>query len=850
MRDWFAGFFALTGGLALGAGPEVASPVELTKTQRDFFEAKIRPVLIEHCHQCHAADAGAIKSDFLLDTREGIRKGGKSGRDAVIPGDPAGSQLLEAIRQTNPELRMPPKTTLPDTVIADFETWIAMGAPDPRDGESKLPRELAAATHWAFQPVANREPPDVKQTEWPRDRIDHFVLSRLEVSGLRPVRDADRRTLIRRATLELTGLPPLTEEIRDFLEDPAADPAAFAKVVDRLLASPRFGERWGRHWLDVARFGESSGYSRNMLYPYAWRYRNWVIDSFNNNLPYDQFIRQQVAGDLLPAATPADRERQITATGFLTVGAKTLDESNLTLFQLNVADDMIDATCRAFLALTANCARCHDHKYDPFPTRDYYALAGIFQSTRHLAGTETNTRSEHVAGFPLGPDGAERVKQIAELTKKADAIQATYLEVVKKRNEIRDPLEKQGLDWKKSPPPALVAAEAEVQRHQAFVKGARDAIPAPPEFTMAVLDAAVMSDGEWKAAVEANKKDARIPLPARISDSPLYEKGLPTKPLEVVPRGVPGLFVDLLPSPPVRPTESGRLPLAEWLTDPRNPLTARVYVNRVWHHLFGSGLVPSVDNFGLLGESPSHPELLDDLALRFTGEEMGWSTKKLVRTILLSRAWGLDSVADPESYAADPGNRLLWRFAPQVIEAEALRDSLLFVSGTLDLSPFEGSQVAEISKQLPQAQAREIGRKDYYLKDATAEVPYRSVYLPVARSAVLDVMTVFDMPDPNLVTGARQSTIVPSQSLFLMNSPLALSASRGTATRLLADTAGKSDVERIPIAFERLFGRLPTPEESAAMARFLSPPESPEQLTIWAQALQALMVSGEFRTVY
>ncbi len=824
MRDWFLGIFALTGGIASGAGPEVPVSVELTKPQRDFFEAKIRPVLIERCHQCHATGAKKIESDFLLDTREGIRKGGKSGRDAVIPGDVAGSHLLEAIRQTNPDLRMPPKSKLPDAVIADFESWIAMGAPDPRDGESKLPRELAAVSHWAFQPITNHELPAVTDAAWPRDRIDHYVKHRLDVAGLHPAGNADRRTLIRRATLELTGLPPLPEEIRAFLDDPVPDIDAFAKVVDRLLASPRFGERWGRHWLDVARYGESSGYSRNMLYPYAWRYRNWVIEALNRDLPYDQFIRQQIAGDLLPATTLEERERQITATGFLTVGAKTLDEANVTLFQLNVADDMIDATCRAFLALTANCARCHDHKYDPFPTRDYYALAGIFQSTRHLAGTETNTRSEHVSAYPLGPDGEQRVKQIAELTKQADAIQATYLEVVKKRNEIRDPLEKQGPDWKKNPPPALVAAEAEVQRHQALVKAAREAIPAPPEFTMAVLDAAVMTDEQWKVAVEATKKDPKIPLPSRLADSPVYGKGLPDQPLDPVPRGVPGLFAAQLKSPVVGPKESGRLQLAEWLTDPKNPLTARVYVNWVWHHLFGAGIVTTVDNFGLLGESPSHPELLDDLARRFMSPEMGWSTKKLIRAIVLSRAWGLDSAADQASYAADPGNRLFWRFAPQPIEAEALRDSLLFAGGKLDFSPLNGSQVAEISKQLPQAQAREIGRRDYYLKDATADVPYRSVYLPVARSAVLDVMTIFDMPDPNLVTGARQSTIVPTQSLFLMNSPLALSASRAAAERLLADTPGQNDTARtgLPSPSSGSSGRLLTPtslltEERAAM---------------------------------
>lgn len=841
--------FAAAATFAVHAA-EPSPDAALTKEQRDFFEAKIRPVLIEHCHRCHAAEAEEVKADFLLDTREGIRKGGVSGRDAVIPGDPAGSQLLAAIRHLDPDLQMPPKTKLPDAVVADFEAWIAMGAPDPRDGDSKLPRELAAASHWSFQPLANPEPPAVKDGSWPRDRVDRFVFARLEEAGLKPTKDAARRTLIRRATLELTGLPPDPAEIRAFLGDPAPDHEAFVRVVDRLLASPRFGERWGRHWLDVARYGESSGYSRNMLYPYAWRYRDWVIDAYNRDLPYDEFIRQQIAGDLLPADTPEQRERQTLGTGFLTVGAKTLDEDDVTLFELNVADDLIDATTRAFLALTANCARCHDHKYDPIPTRDYYALAGIFRSSQHLAGVETNTRCEHAAALPLGPDGAERVRLIAEKTKAADEAQKTYLEIVKKRNEIRDPLEKQGIDWKKNPTPELVAAEAEVQRHQAIVKAAQAVIPAPPEFAMVVREGRVMTDEEWKAAVEANAKDRKIPLPSRIADSPLFDKGLPSNPLDPVPRGVPGLFVRQLASPTIGPGESGRRQLADWLADPRNPLTARVYVNRVWHHLFGAGLVSTVDNFGLLGESPSHPDLLDDLARRFMGPEMEWSTKRLIRTLVLSRVWRLDSAPDPAALVLDPGNRLLWRFAPQAAEAEVVRDSLLSVAGTLQAGPPGSSQVEAIAKTLPNAQGREIGRKSFYLKDATAEVPHRSIYLPVARSAVFDVMTLFDLPDPNLVSGAREESVVPSQMLFLLNSPVVLAASRAAAERILTETPRSDDRARIAAAFERVYGRSPEPGEGEASLAFLDSADGSGGEEAWAMLMQALMAAGEFRTVY
>ncbi|MCB1233222.1 MAG: DUF1549 domain-containing protein, partial [Verrucomicrobiae bacterium] len=431
MRLAFTGFLALAAAVFELPAAEL-TPISLTKSERDFFESKIRPVLVEHCHECHAADADEVKADFLLDTRLGIRKGGISGRDAIIPGDPSGSQLLEALRYENEDLQMPPEGRLPDPVIADFETWIAMGAPDPRDGESKLPREIAAENHWAFQPVKKPELPEVKDSDWPKDRIDRFVLAKLEQNEMRPVGDADRRTLIRRATLELSGLPPTREEITAFLADPADDMAAFTKVVDRLLDSPAFGERWGRHWLDVARYAESSGYSRNMLYPYAWRYRDWVIDAFNADKPYDRFLTEQLAGDLLPADSPEQRDAQHIATGFLTIGPKTLNEGDPLLFELNVADDQIDATCRAFLALTANCARCHDHKYDPIPTADYYALAGIFRSSRNLAGTSTNVRAEHEKAYALGPEGESLLQRIEEATAAADEAQKTYLEIVKK----------------------------------------------------------------------------------------------------------------------------------------------------------------------------------------------------------------------------------------------------------------------------------------------------------------------------------------------------------------------------------------------------------------------------------
>ena len=844
----FAAVAFASASLSLGVLPG-AEP-DLSKAQRDFFESKIRPVLVEHCYGCHSAEAKKVEADYLLDTRAGIRKGGASGRDAVIPGDLSGSQLLEAIRYENPKLQMPPSDhgeKLSGAVIADFETWITMGAPDPRDGESKLPRELAAESHWAFQPVIRPELPPVKNADWPRDRIDHFVLAKLESKKLEPVGDADRSMLIRRATLELTGLPPTLEEIRDFLIDPAPDDQAFATVVDRLLDSPAFGERWGRHWLDVARYAESSGYSRNMLYPYAWRYRDWVIDAFNADKPYDRFLTEQLAGDLLPADSPSQRDARHIATGFLTIGPKTLNEGDPLLFELNVADDQIDATCRAFLALTANCARCHDHKYDPIPTADYYALAGIFRSSQNLAGTSTNVRAEHETAWAMGPDGEQALKRIEEATKKADETQAAYMELVKKRNDIRDPLEKKGIDWRKNPTPALTAAEAEVQRFQDLVRAAKAAIPASPDFAMAVKDAPVMTDADWKTEEEAAAKDKKLPRPLRIADSPIFNKGLHDQPLEPVARGVLSLFEPQLKAPSIPADESGRRQLAAWLTDPNNPLPARVMVNRVWHHLFGTGLVETVDNFGLLGASPSHPELLDDLALRFSGEEMNWSMKRLIRTIMLSRAWRLSSTVDETSYAVDPDNRLIWRFAPQRLEGEAIRDSLLFVGTGLDEPPADGSQVFTISMKQAKPLQREIGRRDYYYQDVDENVRYRSVYLPMARDVLFDSLKVFDAPDPNLVVGGRKLTIVPTQALFLMNSQLVLEQAAAMAERIAAGVPYNPG-QRAMVVYLSLLAREPSPEEKSLMSEFVLADGNSEKA--WAEAIQAVMASGEFRTVY
>lgn len=819
----------------------------------EFFERKIRPVLVNHCYECHSSGKKTVKGDYLLDTREGIRKGGASGRDAVIPGDPGGSQLIDAIQYHNEQLQMPPKHQLSPGIVANFTRWIEMGAPDPRDGQSRLPREIAAENHWAWQPPIRHSAPETEDPDWSLDTIDRFVWFTLKKQGLKPNPPADRRTLIRRLFLELTGLPPAPEDIHQFISDPEPDDQALESLVDRLLASDGFGVRWGRHWLDVARYGESSGYSRNMLYPHAWRFRNYVIDSFNEDKPYDQFVMEQIAGDLLPAESVEQKDRQIIATGFLTIGAKTFNEGDQLLFRLNCADDQIDATSRAFLTLTANCSRCHDHKYDPIPAADYYALAGIFLSSRNLAGSETNVRAEHSEAYPLGEDGWAKLEAIEAARKKADETQAAYLELVKERDQIRAPLKEKGIDWKKSPTPELSKAEAKVQAFQTEVKKAREAIPEPPDFAMAVIEGLTGSEAEaFAREQEADKaliaemkkagKRPKLPIPDRpkIADSPLYDLGNHKSPLDPVPRGALSLVG--YQTNPISEIESGRLQLAEWIVDQRNPLTAKVYVNRIWHHLFGRGLVETVDNFGVLGAEPTHPELLDELALDFV--ENGWSTKYLVRRIVLSQTWRQSSALCAKSSKIDPENRWLWRFSPQLLEGEAIRDSVLAVSGRLDEAMLETSQVAEISKQQELGRQREIGRRSFYEKDVTWNVEYRSVYLPMARDKLPDMLLTFDAPDPNLVAGARQLTIVPAQALYLLNSDLMIEHSQHTGKRIEDFPTGN----RIELAFELILGRKPFQEEKENMEAFIKSGDQGENS--WSRIAHILMCSGEFRTIY
>jgi hypothetical protein len=778
----------------------------VTPEQVEFFEAKIRPVLATQCGKCHASTAEKLRGGLRLDSRQALRLGGDSG-PVIVPGNPDESLLIRAIRYRDEELRMPPKAKLPDAVIADFEAWVKMGAPDSRTGSSGAAARPAidvakGREFWSFRPPKKSAAPAVKRADWPRGDVDRFLLATLESRGLSPVADADRPRLLRRVTFDLIGLPPTPEELDAFVRDDSPD--AFGHVVDRLLASPRFGERWGRHWLDVARFAESSG-KTNFTYPQAWRYRDWVIASFNADKPYDQFVREQIAGDLLPAIDDRRRADQIIATGFLALGSKAHDAENRGQFVLDVVDEQIEATTRAFLGLTVACARCHDHKMDPIPQRDYYALSGIFRSTQTCSGTLAGVFPNFNASPLIElPPGAGVPAAVASLTaEQRAAMEDRLAALVRERDSI----------------PPGEANRDRLRRANSMLATLRYRV---------LID---RPDGPPRAFAMGVRERGEV------VDSPLYVRGELDQPGEVVPRALVQVLCAETPAPIA--VGSGRRELADWLASPANPLTARVMVNRVWLHLFGRGLVPTPDNFGAAGQRPSHPELLDTLAVDFMAD--GWSIQRLIRRIVLSRAYGLDSAHDPYNFEADPDNSLVWRMSKRRLEAEALRDALLFVSGRLVPEPPVGSAVARTGEGLA-----------LFLRVAGLDVsdPHRSIYLPVVRDGVLESLALFDFADPSLVSGERATTTGPAQALYFMNGTFVSRQAEALAERVRAFDG--DDAQCVDRAYRLALARPPTAGERDRALAFLrvfaarAAGADPARAA-WSAFCQALFAGAEFR---
>lgn len=786
----------------------------------EFFEKKVRPILIERCYECHSVEK-KTKGGLALDSRDAVQKGGDTG-PALVAGQPDKSLIIEAIRYKNRDMQMPPKGALPDAEIKVLEEWVRLGAPDPRiaaaSGPKKAPRVInvdEGRKHWAFRPIAKLSAP--KGIPAGGNPIDAFISAKLAEKGLTLSPPADKRNLIRRATFDLTGLPPTPEEIAAFLAD--SSPEAFSKVVDRLLRSPHYGERWGRHWLDVARYADSNGMDENIALGTAWRYRDYVVNSFNADKPFDQFLTEQIAGDLLPAATLAERHEHAVATGFLNLGAKVLAEADKQKLQMDVVDEQIETTGRAFLSMTLGCVRCHDHKFDPILQDDYYALAAIFKSTRsftHEVGTISYWNEVPLGGFDEFAE-VKSAERAFELKKKEVAAAAAAAK-------------------KKPSPDAMALADRLMTEQEEMEKNL-------PDFPTTV------------AVTEGDRILPTLPIHIRGSHLSL---GKP------IPRGFPQVMqASMAPKPTFPAKQSGRLELARWLASADHPLTSRVLVNRVWTWHFGQGIVATPDNFGILGQPPSHPELLDYLARWFTAN--GWGVKDLHRLIMLSATYqqassretssaaadapnqkggSINEKSTGKAFEADPENRLLWHFPVRRLEAEEIRDAMVSTAGKIDL------RIG--GKTLPLRNRQFVF--NHTSKDATSyDSMRRALYLPIIRNNLYDLFQQFDYPDPTVSTGLRNSTIVSPQALLLMNSNLATDAALGFAKRLLPASDVKARIEQ---AHAIAYGRAPTAHDLAKARDFLTTADAhlastiddpaARELRVWSLYCQALLMANEF----
>ena len=766
----------------------------------DFFEKRIRPLLEDRCYDCHSTEAGKAKGGLKLDTREGWAKGGESG-PAIVPGKPDDSLLITGVRYWDKSFQMPPKHPLPPELVADLIEWVKLGAPDPRTGDSAPAKGKTSTVdyekgrqHWSFQPVQKQERPPVKDTAWPRNDIDFFTLPRMERAGVAPAPDADPRTLIRRATFDLTGLPPTPEEVEAFTTDTIRNPqSAIRNLTDRLLASPRYGERWGRHWLDVARYADTCGNASDYPVPQAFMYRNYVIAAFNADMPYDRFIREQLAGDLLPAASPEERERHIVATGYLAsvrhfAGGK--GEPHLTI------EDAIENMGRTFLGLSLSCARCHDHKFDPVPTTDYYALYGVFSSTTFPhPGSEGKNRPENLIPL-LAPAELEAVKKPWQ--GKLDALDSAA--------KVADAVKEEA---KKEPetPERNARIDASRKERDAAREQRRQLAENPP----------------WQLAYAVSEG---VPADAR-----LHVRGDPKRLGDAVPRHFP----TILGGQPLGADAkaSGRRELADAIVAPANPLTARVMVNRIWQYHFGRGLVATPNDFGLRGQPPSNPELLDFLAQRFI--ESGWSVKAMHRLILNSRTWQLASIGPAQT--ADPRNELWHRAERRRLDAESIRDALLCVSGDLDLAPGGAHPFPAVNTW---------GFTQHNQFFATYDTRQRTVFQMQQRLRRHPFLELFDGADPNSSTAARQTSTTPLQSLFVMNDPFTHERAAHLAARLQREQP--DDASRIGHAFQILYSRAPQPEETQMAADYLAQLAARKLPAdqAWQSLSRALLAANEF----
>jgi len=833
--------------LSVGWTPLLLSAADgPSKQQVAFFEKHIRPVLVGHCYQCHSADAEELQGGLRLDLRDTLLRGGDSGA-AIVAGDPEESLLIQAIRFDG--LEMPPNEQLPEHVIANFEKWIEMGAPDPRDGAGaplEGPEPTAGQDHWAFQHIVKTSPPDVLDEDWVNSEIDYFVLAELEREGLEPAPDAERHTWLRRVSFDLTGLPPTLEQIEDFLTDESAN--AHEKVVDRLLSSSAFGERWARYWLDLVGYADQRTAEAPMYAHHAWRYRDWVIDALNRDVPFDHFTRQQLAGDLLPSESVQERRENLIATGFLVLGDMRIEDYDKMQLHVDTIDSQVSKVGKAFLGLTLGCARCHDHKFDPVSRDDYYAIAGIFDSTSTLYRSTVGIWSEvNTLDLPETPQQvAQRIEAENEHSRKLMRLTAKMDQHQQRLNELNELLKEDDARREQEE-----TAQAENNDKEAAGDTAEAEDEADPIEKLhkerEELDTAI---GKLRHVINhAQLLVSKIPMAygvrdvAQPADMRITIRGNPRALGAAVPRGV--LTVLPTPSAEIPDSQSGRMQLAEWIVSPDNPLTPRVTVNRIWQKLIGVGLHRNVDYFGLPEGEPSHPKLLDYLAVTFM--ESGWSQKSLIRTIALSRTYRMSSQHNPRAHEVDPDNRLIWRMNRSRMDAEAIRDAILAASGKLQ--PFAGGPTFPFD--IPEnvvniGRIRSVVNFPFFrlAKFHPQTEFYRTVYLPIIRGPsqpeMADLRNVFDFTSPAQTAGQRNVTTVPTQALYLMNSPQVKKYAQHIAERIQAE------VDENPARVDRLWkivlNRPITEQEQDKAAEFLGAAGD----DAWRELCHALIASGEF----
>jgi len=840
------------------AAEEPQESPKLTKQETQYFESRIRPILATKCYSCHSVDSGEAEGGLRLDSREAILRGGTSG-PALVPKNPTKSLLIKAVEHLDSDLAMPPKSAggkLSENDIKELTRWVRMGAPDPRkEEEHLLAKEQineSAKSWWAYQPMTTPNLP--AKDAWAWNNIDRFIAEKHRDNKIQPVSDAEPSALLRRLYFDLTGLPPTIEQVRAFsdsLKSGASRQETIERVVDELLESQAFASHWARHWLDVARYAESSGRDVNVPYNQAWRYRDWVIDAFRTNKPFDRFLLEQIAGDLIQTDDPQEKAEGIVATGFLAIGSRNINEGNQKLFALDQADEQIDSVFQATMAMTMACARCHDHKFEPISQKQYTAVAGIFLSTdtRYGASGGNNARnSADPIELPSECDAPTLAPTWSE-----EEIKKKRQELAKLRKEIASIIDDMDEKRKK----AKANGTFDRSRQQELRKASQQANEL--EFQLSALrdDDSVrpLAMGAVDRPLEAPKPDAnrerlgryvggvrRVAFPT-IDNSPFFSRGEVGLPGEKVQRSVPDIFGDAkqyrIPN-----TTSGRMELARWITSEKNPMTARVAVNRFWHWMMGQGIVDSVDNFGTTGSKPSNPELLDHLASEFI--DSGWDVKKLIRTIALSRSYQLSSVQqNPTAFSVDPENKLLWRAKSRRLQAEEIRDAMLSLSGRLDTSAVLGTAMAKknLGNRVDPSVAKKRGKGEVFPEDVC-----RSVYLPMPRGALPEVLELFDLPDAMVVQGARETTNVPSQSLFLLNNTTVAGFASAIARQVTETIPGRGSEnfqERVDLLYETILCRKPTGDELQIADELFRSSDNSE--SGWISLARGLLATAEFR---